>query len=210
MICWTSIAREDRWFNGKWQCFGSVYLENMYDSNFIKKFADPVGYAIRDFASIHLITEFLKLKKCQTHMFSIFDFTRLISEWDIDKKFNKNFEKIKNFYSKDLDFIKNNYYSVLWNDDIILNKTKKEINKFGENASDSHPNPLEHLSFLRKIFNHNFNKDTIDTVEKTTTDIEKFRHKVNKPLWEVDKNIIENFIKFSKIKESLPVERFNL
>jgi len=60
MVMWTTYCREDRYVNNSWLSVGNVYSQNTYPEEFIKKFADPLGYMIRDLGIMSITTEFLK------------------------------------------------------------------------------------------------------------------------------------------------------
>lgn len=59
MVMWSTFCREDRWINGRWFTQGNVY-NSEYDKEWIRKYADPVGYLIRDHAMISMTNDWLK------------------------------------------------------------------------------------------------------------------------------------------------------
>lgn len=74
-IMWTSISREDRWKQQqRWLAGGSVYNSEYYDANFVKRYADPTGYLIRDLATIAGTKLILKQIGCRWKFFSIVPF----------------------------------------------------------------------------------------------------------------------------------------
>jgi hypothetical protein len=59
IIMWSSVCREDRYVENKWLTPGDIFLQDLYDRAFVKKFADPRGYLIRDLALIHATSKML-------------------------------------------------------------------------------------------------------------------------------------------------------
>jgi hypothetical protein len=64
MPMWTTFCREDRYFHNAWSCPGNIFTQQTYSEDFVKKFADPKGYLIRDLALITLTTGYLKSLPC--------------------------------------------------------------------------------------------------------------------------------------------------
>ena len=74
IVMWTNVMREDRYINHLWNTPGNIYTQNMYDSQFIKKFVDTRGCLIRDLAFIQsskLILDFIGCKYIFTSMVPI-------------------------------------------------------------------------------------------------------------------------------------------
>jgi len=75
IIMWTSIAREDRWTEQQgWITPGSIFNQDVYDNNFVKQFADPVGYLIRDLATVYAAKQLLEKLNCTWHFLSMVPF----------------------------------------------------------------------------------------------------------------------------------------
>jgi hypothetical protein len=81
-IMWTSFTREDRWIDGKWLSPGSIYNQSTYPASWVKEFADPDFYLIRDYASIELTKGYLNNLPCTSFM---------MSGWPIDLVENNSF-----------------------------------------------------------------------------------------------------------------------
>lgn len=64
MIMWSTFCREDRWVDGDWLSQGNVY--NSYPNDFLKKYADPMGYLIRDHGIISMANTYVKSLKCDS------------------------------------------------------------------------------------------------------------------------------------------------
>ena len=74
MIMWSSIGREDRYVKQEWITPGSIYNQTEYSEDFVNKFADPLGYLIRDSAHIAAAKSLLDSIGCAYKFFSIVPF----------------------------------------------------------------------------------------------------------------------------------------
>jgi len=57
---WSTYFREDRYVANDWLTPGNIFTQDTYDADFVKKFACPRGYLIRDMATITSIKYMLK------------------------------------------------------------------------------------------------------------------------------------------------------
>lgn len=208
MISWSNVCREDRWFNGGWVTPGNIYSQDAYDSNFVKKYVDPVGCLLRDLSIISLTLGYLQNKKCQYHFFSMCDLIEQVDQGDtnhVDAD-NHQYQNILKTYSKTIKEIKPSFYKILWNNDIYHNKFVVENNLFKNKFSDGHPNPLEHFSYLEKLFvDHKF-KDTTkaaaNSAQKTWVNfISTFAFHSKKPfaVYNLDQRNQERLKKLTKV-----------
>lgn len=113
IIMWTSIAREDRWVRkSKWITLGSIYNQSEYDDNFVKKFADPTGYLIRDLAIISSTKKILESIGCKWQFLSMVPLNYGTNHdlTPIDKSVLK-------LYSSDISAIKPSIYELVFNND---------------------------------------------------------------------------------------------
>jgi hypothetical protein len=113
IIMWTSIGREDRYTQKHgWVTPGSIYNQTVYDTDFIKQFADPTGYLLRDLAFIASAQMILASIGCTYYFLSTVpiclpdDNTNLTI--DID-------QSIANLYKDELAAIKPSVYQVIFN-----------------------------------------------------------------------------------------------
>lgn len=166
MVCWTNLAREDRYINGQWITPGNIFSQNVYDSSYVKKYADIFGYAVRDFAMIKATWEFLTHRQCQFHMLKMVDF-EMADHWNSKNQF-VDAENLFDQYKFYLDSIASSIYKVLWNNDIQV-KFNKEKTEIHPTYRDGHPLVSEHFEYLQKTFDHKFRKYTVDLVEEKNT-----------------------------------------
>lgn len=164
MICWTNVVREDRYKDGIWYTPGNIYTQQEYDEKYVKEWADPYSYAMRDFGLIKATYELLEKRKVQFHFMKMCSLD-MANQWD-SKDTITVINELKHEYDFYLSKINSSFYEVLWNND-IQNKIRLEKSLYGGNFIDGHPTPKESLIYLEKSFDHNFSTSTNDVVEKS-------------------------------------------
>lgn len=183
IVQWTNICREDRWVNGQWSTPGNIFTQNDYDKNFVAKWADPIGYMIRDFSTINFTLSLLENKGCQYHMLSMVNIAEKIdqsSNLRINNDLAVYHNRVKTLYKEVLEKIKPSFFDVLWNNDIWTYKLRPEQKILGEYYSDGHPTPLEHLVYLKKVFNdHIFESHTYDSVRSSQENYIRYINQLN-------------------------------
>lgn len=116
VIMWTSVSREDRWTQKDgWITPGSVYNQNVYNDQWVKQFADPKGYLIRDMAFISATKMMLEKIGCSWRFFSIvpFDYHN-DSDTDLECFFNLD-QEVMQLYQDDVKHIAPSVYEVVFN-----------------------------------------------------------------------------------------------
>ena len=213
IISWTNVSREDRWNNGNWITPGNIYTQGTFDENYVKKWADPLGYMLRDLCTIELTKNLLINKGCQWHMLSMCNIVDKIDQaggmFDAQEK-QSTHNEIKNLYQTTLDSIKPSFMEVLWNNDVYLNKIIPQEKKFYNWFSDGHPSPLDHLTFLNRTFsNHHWKESTINTVNHAEDKCNEFilehawKRKKSYALYELDHDELNRLKNITKIKQSI-------
>jgi len=174
IIEWTNIAREDRYSNG-WHTPGNIYSQTTHDKKWVKQWADPDHYALRDYSYITLVREYLKNKTNyhMTAMINLKETNQYITKYAnggnsktiIGRKPTKvrNFDKIIN---KEL---LPSFYKILWGG--TLDKKYRNNFELFDYEADPHPLPIEHLKYLQTVFDHEFSKNTISKVEEINSDL---------------------------------------
>jgi hypothetical protein len=162
MISWTSVTREDRWVKGNWYNSGNIYTQDLFDKSYVEKWGDPIGYMIRDFASIKLVKNLLEFKGCQHHMMSMCDIQDQLDQGAYNKMpSNVHYDKLCNIYKTELACVHPSFMRTLWNNDIYKFKILPDIETYGTHFSDGHPSPAEHFLYLKTIFpDHKFKEAT--------------------------------------------------
>lgn len=214
IVSWTNVCREDRWRQGGWVTPGNIFTQGYFDKEFIKNWADPIGYMVRDFASIRLIRNLLENKKCQYHMLSMCDISEHIEQGSsrtIEKESKEIHNKICNMYREDLNSIHPSFSKVLWDNDIYNNKLLKDVDVLGKYFSDGHPDPKDHFKYLQSIFkDYIFSENTKLIVDNAHQQYLNFIHKMNKKyqrnyaIYELEGKELKELKSITRIKEALP------
>lgn len=213
MISWTNVCREDRWRQGGWVTPGNIFTQGYFDDNFVKDWADPVGYMVRDFSSIHLVKNLLENKGCEYHMLSMCNIAEQIDQGSnrkIDTSVKNAHTKLCNMYREDLNKIQPSFFDVLWNNDVYGNKMLQDVNILGKYFSDGHPDPKNHFEYLKLTFNeHHFLKETELAVNKAYQEYVNFIHRMNKKyqkeyaIYQLSESELKELKTITKIKEGL-------
>jgi hypothetical protein len=168
IICWTNVCREDRRIKNQWVTNGNIWTNPYYDDKYLKKYADALGYAARDFASIKASWEILDKRKVKFHFLKMLDF-EYADQWSLTEKF-KNTDELLKIYSVYLDKIHKSFYEILWSNDLDK-KRQLDFENIDDQFIDGHPTVIEHYAYLKEIFDHKFNRQTKDIVHKTQEDL---------------------------------------
>jgi len=210
MVCWTNVCREDKWRDGEWATPGNIYTQNIYSNDYVEKWADPLGYLVRDCATISSIKGYLENLKCQHHFFSMCDIHFTLDQGE-KNTFNQN---LKTVYDEICDSYKDiitlpSFYNLLWHNDIHLHKFKPQKEVYENYFDDGHPNPLDHFNFLKRLFPyHEFKETTIEKVKKSNDILTAFvldQIKIKKKrfgIYELDPELLRLMANNSQIKKS--------
>jgi hypothetical protein len=149
LIMWSSACREDRYVDDVWITPGNVFIQkHAYDKDFVKKYADPVGYIIRDMGLIELTKGYLSKLPCKTLYFAIDD---LVGENKTDIKYDRkaqaSLSKINDIYKSTLDGIFPSVLETIGNDI----KVKHWLDDQNKPYFDSHPSTINYLDYLLRI-----------------------------------------------------------
>lgn len=217
IISWSSVCREDRWKDRNWITPGNIYTQGEYSQEWVKEWADPLGYLVRDLATISLTKNYLENRNCNWKMFSMCDLVvqldqqahTAISADNID-----SYNKLLEIYKKDIGVLMPSFFNILWNNDVYKNKVLVDFKKFDNKYSDGHPTPKEHLEYLQCIFpEHQFKNNTIKTVENSDLILNNFISekiktvKNNFAMYKLSELEIKNLKKIISIKPSLMPQR---
>lgn len=157
-VMWTSFTREDRWLEGGWTGQGSIYNQNLYPESWVKEFADPNFYLIRDFALIELTSTYLKSLPCTSLIMSgwpidLVEHNKFVSSFneDILRTCNGIYKDTIQNIPLDLRSFEELYYN--------LNKDNPDFTACGHTYkvadgqmfADGHPNPGVYRDYLNHI-----------------------------------------------------------
>lgn len=160
MVMWSSIHREDRYIQRHWETPGNIYTQNIYDDEFIKKFADVRGYFIRDMAVITMASKLLESTNADFHMLKMSPFEVGHGE----KAPDELVDDARSLYTDTLEKIKPDILN------LELNGRWPQIPIKGRGkgqTADYHPTPENHASYLKKLFPElEFSANTLEFIEQ--------------------------------------------
>ena len=168
MVMWSSVAREDRHINGNWLTPGNIYTQNYYDDNFVNKFADDLGYLLRDINLITLTKNLLDVSPVEYFMLNMSPFNTTCEDYMLNLKY----KDIRKMYS-------NTFDSIL--PDILTLELKgtwpqHPVSKKGGQTADYHPSPIQHFDYLKKLFPEaQWSNHTLKFVKSEQAQMEQLR-----------------------------------
>lgn len=143
LVCWSSLVREDRFIDNRWQTLGNVFsLDNkLYQS-------DPKHFAIRDCTLIISTQLALKQLKVNSLHWSILPFGKMSRDSD-DLKL-KSINDVLDVFKLQFDLPPMMEYLDLLTTD--YNKIDNRLKTFSSNKpiSEWHPLPSEHNKYLKE------------------------------------------------------------
>lgn len=182
VVSWTNICREDRFKNGHWVCPGNIFTQTVWSENYVKEWADTVGYAHRDFAHLHAVNSLLALRGCKSKMIAMCNIAEQLDQFTNTKI--TDIDNLIAMYQKDLSTVAPSFYEILWNNDID-NKRKKNRELFGFAFGDCHPSPIEHLEYVQHVFGP-LSGDTVNAVTQLENEWQNTIQKHKKEDWDAE------------------------
>ena len=119
VIMWTSVDRFDRWINGEWKLEGGVFNnQDSYSDKFLKEFADPTGFLIRDMSIISAARTLLTSIGCDWHFLSTSPLDYKDKVWETyDTEFYNVDQSVFELYKDELNVIKPSVFSTVFAND---------------------------------------------------------------------------------------------
>jgi len=118
IVMWSTIVREDRFLEDKWQTPGCVYNQDYYDEGFMK-YVQPEDFFIRDLAHIAAVYHALTSVGCKftfTSMSPISHIKEYLSHNFLDKLLRKSIiDRFTKKYKTYIDFIRPSVFEVIYN-----------------------------------------------------------------------------------------------
>ena len=147
LVMWSSVSREDRYKNQRWETPGNIYTQGVIDMEFVYKWADTRFYLIRDLSLIETTSHFLKNLPCDTAMMAMCKFDEVsISDSYKESQTDDVLEFFKDTRDKVLPNVVDTVYNGVWPQTPIRGR-----NGQGQTA-DYHPTPMGHYTYLKKVF----------------------------------------------------------
>lgn len=138
MVMFSSYTREDRWVEYEWMTRGNVYVNNVYSSDWVRKFADERGYMIRDASLIDLTTRYLQALPCDSRMMLSVPFKTNSDSPNHDSTAPND---ILNVYKDTFEEMSPSLF------ELELVGWTTDYKKF----KDGHPSPIIYYNYLEKI-----------------------------------------------------------
>lgn len=144
LVQWSDTCRDDVHRSGSWKHLMSAYGRNAPDANTLEKyFNDPYGYSLRTVGFVAAVNAIFDSRGCEGGSIAMVDLTADGGLGEVSPPVN--FERV-------LETVKPSYHKLLFNKNWWSRSPRpRSINK-GEEFDDTHPTPLEHLEYLRKVF----------------------------------------------------------
>lgn len=137
IIMWTSIDREDRWKDGSWQSHGGVYNgQEPFSGDYVKTFADPTGYLIRDMAVISATSRLLDSINCRWYFLSMVPLDYQDISFPIADATHDIDSQILKLYKDDIDVIKSSIYETVFNRDWFSRPGYRDLDYFKESYNN--------------------------------------------------------------------------
>jgi hypothetical protein len=134
---WTSIDREDRWKDGSWQSHGGVYNgQEPFSGDYVKTFADPTGYLIRDMAVISATSRLLDSINCRWYFLSMVPLDYQDISFPIADATHDIDSQILKLYKDDIDVIKSSIYETVFNRDWFSRPGYRDLDYFKESYNN--------------------------------------------------------------------------
>jgi len=172
---WTNVCREDRFLAKQgWITPGNIFTQDIFDKKYVNKWVDPVGFLLRDIASIHCTTKYLKEKGTEHYNLQMCEIIEQSDQQSFNNKIDgdSNYNKILDVYKETINTLRPGFMEVLWNNDIYTNKLLQDPQKFGR-FSDGHPSPEEHLKYIQTVLPFEYSDNTLRKVQECQNNLEK-------------------------------------
>lgn len=155
-VMFTSLTREDRYVNGEWMGDGNIYNQGYYPPDFVKKFADPDFYLIRDMALIDTTTTYIKSLPCESLIFTAWPFDLVENNQTRNEFSDKVLSECNTIYKDVTDkfpiSLRGHIEKMLYNKDLGNFETYGyTYEKNGREFKDGHPNTMIYYEYLKNI-----------------------------------------------------------
>lgn len=185
IVMWTSVARESRYFDKAWITPGSVYNNDVYSDDYVKKFADTRGYLIRDCSMIYAIDNLLTSIGCKFYFLSMIDIENT-NEFEV-KVSAQNRDILKN-YSPTINKIRPSVHKIIFNNNWYFlpniskhnpNLTDCQRNIFAKELNNVRIDYEAHSGNDWPSFDDFYNNNYANTVDKIKNEIAFLEEKLN-------------------------------
>jgi len=158
-VMWTNVAREDRYVNNRWLVGGNIYTQSAYNKEFIKNFADPKGYIIRDLSLIHAAKKMLESYNVPYIFMSMMPIDNL-NQYFVSPI--RDVESIIEYYQPTISGIKPSVFETVFDSNWKSRPTRIK--------NDLHPLPSDHLEYIDSVLKEYTVGDETRSWVNTVTD----------------------------------------
>lgn len=173
IVMWSTFCREDRYYNNYWHTPGNIFTQQEYDEKWVKKFADPKGYLIRDLSLITMATSYLKSLPCTTITLASTPYWyQQHEDFDYSKKDDGEIKDILDSFKETINQTPQCLFDLemkgIWDNGHVYIWNKNKVD-------DYHPNPWRYRCYLEKLgFNlteksENYAKEATIMLHRTKT-----------------------------------------
>lgn len=150
MVMWSSFCREDRWIEGDWRVYGNIFNQSFYSEDWVKKYADPIGYLIRDLPLIEMTNTFLTTLPCDSIKLKSTELTFLELAQKLENDSNRNnlLETIYKTYHLSYEKMPTSLATFTRT---LPRSTYYYIDADNKKMSDGHPTPTDVCNYLRLL-----------------------------------------------------------
>jgi hypothetical protein len=141
IVQWTSVSREDRYTDNKWQVKGTIAN---HAASFVRDYFDFKGFLIRDLAAIKAVSHFLNGIGCEHHFLSMIPLAS-VDEYEV-----KNDTTITDVLDKYADIVSK--LKISYRE--LIGVHRPYIFSNGKELFDAHPTPKEHHTYLKEVLPH--------------------------------------------------------
>lgn len=153
-IMWTNVSREDRYVRDHWLEGGNVYWGSELGEDYVRRYACERGYLMRDLAVVSAVSQLLATWGCQSRQLAMVPLSQDNSTNQLgeDPTGAKGLEDVYALYGSRLASIAPSVYEVVFSNDWFTGEGLPD--SFDSSRRDFHPTPLEHLTYLDRVWPH--------------------------------------------------------
>lgn len=142
MVMWSTLCREDRYYDHRWRTVGNVFSQTEYKEDFVKKYCDPLGYLIKDLSTIDLATSYMKNLPCD-----YFDLLTVSFDYQIVDKDDPVYKNVMHTYRN----LISRFTAPSMNTVIQDSHERLTYTQNGKMITDNHPTPKTYAYYLSEI-----------------------------------------------------------
>jgi hypothetical protein len=172
IIMWTTTCRETHYARGRWFNPGNIFNQDMYNKEFVDKFADPDGYLMRDLAIIEMATSYANNLQCDyIGLLGTpidFQYTPEVPAYSIHNEIIDTYKDLLSIFPKSMLELELNGH---WQ-----SSCSYRSDMFSGVRDDYHPSPTRYCNYLIKL-GLPITQDAIDYAEECSQLLATLTHR---------------------------------